>query len=311
MAAPTRAASPPDPTRVVREVQRVADDRHLHQPDAPQHHPDGEQRQQAQGRVEEAAGDHDRGVVPQHGVREPAPQSADRECEEQQEPGARATSHRPRVYHEEPRGRARGGRALVTRDGCRVVSGTCRSNELSWCSPIPTTPSSARPGTVATWTREGTQVEYVCVTDGSAGSNEPGADRDELAALAARRAARRVRRAWASENCTFLGVRDGYVELTLDLRKAITREVRRFRPDIFVVPDPIRLWDPERALHQPHRPSDRRHGVPRRGQPRRADPAAVPRAARRGVRAVRDPADVDAHAGRTPTRSSTSPRRSS
>ncbi len=109
-------------------------------------------------------------------------------------------------------------------------------------------------GTVAKWTREGVTVEYVCVTDGSAGSNEPGARRDELAAL------RRDEQLAACdvlgvENCTFLGIQDGHVELTLALRGAITREVRRFRPDIFMVPDPIRLWDPERRYinHTDHR----------------------------------------------------------
>lgn len=35
-------------------------------------------------------------------------------------------------------------------------------------------------GTVAAWIREGTEVHYVCVTDGSAGSNEIGATREQL-----------------------------------------------------------------------------------------------------------------------------------
>jgi LmbE family N-acetylglucosaminyl deacetylase len=109
-------------------------------------------------------------------------------------------------------------------------------------------------GSVAKWVREGIEVEYVCVTDGSAGSNEPGARRDELSAL------RRDEQLAACDvlgvqRCTFLGIQDGHVELTMDLRKAITREVRRFRPDRFVVPDPIRLWDPERRYinHTDHR----------------------------------------------------------
>jgi LmbE family N-acetylglucosaminyl deacetylase len=109
-------------------------------------------------------------------------------------------------------------------------------------------------GTVARWVREGLTVEYVCVTDGSAGSNEPGARREELAAL------RRDEQLAACDvlgvrDCTFLGIPDGHVELTLDLRRAITREVRRFRPDVFVVPDPIRMWDPERRYinHTDHR----------------------------------------------------------
>src|SRR5439155_19512579 len=36
-------------------------------------------------------------------------------------------------------------------------------------------------GTVASWTRQGTEVQYVCVTDGSAGSNDPAVIPGELA----------------------------------------------------------------------------------------------------------------------------------
>jgi LmbE family N-acetylglucosaminyl deacetylase len=109
-------------------------------------------------------------------------------------------------------------------------------------------------GTVAKWTNEGVRVRYVCVTDGSAGSNEPGARRDELAVLRKdeQLAACEV---LGVEECTFLGVPDGSVEVTLDIRRGITREVRRFRPDVFVVPDPVRMWDSERRYinHIDHR----------------------------------------------------------
>jgi len=109
-------------------------------------------------------------------------------------------------------------------------------------------------GTVAAWTRDGTQVAYVCVTDGSAGSNEPGVSRDELAPIreAEQRAACDV---LGVDDCVFLGIRDGMVEVTLDLRRSITREVRRFRPDVLLVPDAARLWDEERRYvnHSDHR----------------------------------------------------------
>jgi LmbE family N-acetylglucosaminyl deacetylase len=109
-------------------------------------------------------------------------------------------------------------------------------------------------GTVARWTREGTQVEYVCVTDGAAGANEPGADLQELARTreAEQRAACDV---LGVAHCTFLGWRDGEVEPSLQLRKAITREVRRFRPDVLVGPDPTRFWDEGRTYinHPDHR----------------------------------------------------------
>ncbi len=109
-------------------------------------------------------------------------------------------------------------------------------------------------GTVAMWTREGARVRYVCVTDGSAGSNEPGAVRSEIAEV------RRDEQLAACEvlgveDCAFLGVPDGEVEVTLELRRAITREVRRFRPDVLIAPDPQRLWAEDRSYinHPDHR----------------------------------------------------------
>jgi LmbE family N-acetylglucosaminyl deacetylase len=109
-------------------------------------------------------------------------------------------------------------------------------------------------GTIAKWIQAGTEVRYVCVTDGSAGSNESGATREAL---------RRIRREellaacemLGVKDCAFLGWVDGEVEVTLELRKALTREVRRFRPDVLMVPDPTRFWDEERSYinHPDHR----------------------------------------------------------
>ena len=72
-------------------------------------------------------------------------------------------------------------------------------------------------GTVAGWTRAGARVTYVCVTDGSAGSNDEGVVREELAKLrqAEQEAACDV---LGVEGCVFLGIVDGMVEPTLDLR---------------------------------------------------------------------------------------------
>jgi LmbE family N-acetylglucosaminyl deacetylase len=109
-------------------------------------------------------------------------------------------------------------------------------------------------GTVATWTNAGAEVVYVSVTDGSAGSNEPGVTRDELREIrkAEQEAACEVLRV---KECVFLDFPDGMVEVTLDLRRAITRVVRRVRPDVLVVPDPTRFWDEEQTYvnHPDHR----------------------------------------------------------
>jgi LmbE family N-acetylglucosaminyl deacetylase len=96
-------------------------------------------------------------------------------------------------------------------------------------------------GTVAGWTRGGCEVHYVVVTDGSAGSNEPGVTREELRPIRNReqRAAAEV---LGVRTVTFLGEVDGMLEVTLDTRRKVTREVRRLRPDVIVAPDPARLW---------------------------------------------------------------------
>jgi LmbE family N-acetylglucosaminyl deacetylase len=41
---------------------------------------------------------------------------------------------------------------------------------------------------------------------------------------------------------TFLGQRDGELEVNLDTRRAVARVVRTVRPEVIVAPDPSRLW---------------------------------------------------------------------
>lgn len=96
-------------------------------------------------------------------------------------------------------------------------------------------------GTIAKWARGGCEVHYVVCTDGSAGSNEPGADRAEVAPIREReqRAAADV---LGVKSVTFLGETDGLLEVTPGTRKKVTREVRRLRPEVLVAPDPSRLW---------------------------------------------------------------------
>src|SRR5947199_10483780 len=109
-------------------------------------------------------------------------------------------------------------------------------------------------GTVAKLAREGTEVHYVCITDGSAGSNEPGVTREQLRPIREReqRAAAEV---LGVRECHFLGFVDGTLELDTELRRAMTRVVRAIRPDLMMGPDPSRLWNRDRTYinHRDHR----------------------------------------------------------
>jgi LmbE family N-acetylglucosaminyl deacetylase len=109
-------------------------------------------------------------------------------------------------------------------------------------------------GTIAAWSREGTEVAYLCVTDGSAGWNGPDLAREEIARL--RQAEQRESAdILGVETVVFLGYLDGSLEPNMDLRRALTREVRRFRPDVVVAPDPSALWSHDRTYinHPDHR----------------------------------------------------------
>ncbi|MCA1726394.1 MAG: PIG-L family deacetylase [Actinobacteria bacterium] len=105
-------------------------------------------------------------------------------------------------------------------------------------------------GTVAAWTSQGIEVHYVCVTDGSAGNNEPGWTRESIAEVR-QREQREAASILGVADVTFLGYPDGYLEVTLALRRDLTREVRRFRPDRVVTLDPSALWVARRYVNHP------------------------------------------------------------
>ncbi|MBI3647639.1 MAG: PIG-L family deacetylase [Actinobacteria bacterium] len=96
-------------------------------------------------------------------------------------------------------------------------------------------------GTVARWVREGCEVHYVCITDGSAGSNELGMTRDKLRPIREREqlAAAEV---LGVSSVTFLGEQDGMLEVNQDTRRKVCRQVRRLRPEVMLAPDPSRMW---------------------------------------------------------------------
>jgi len=108
-------------------------------------------------------------------------------------------------------------------------------------------------GTVARWVREGKTVIYVICTDGSRGSNDPKVRPEQLVAIrrAEQEAAARI---LGVEEIVYLGYEDGSLEPTLALRRDITREIRRYRPDVVVCPDPtVHYYGDSYLNHPDHR----------------------------------------------------------
>ncbi|MFI6470886.1 PIG-L deacetylase family protein [Streptomyces sp. NPDC050516] len=82
---------------------------------------------------------------------------------------------------------------------------------------------------VARWTAQGKQVGYVLATRGEAGIDGMHPDRAAPLREAEERAgAREV----GVSDVEFLGHRDGVVEYGIELRRDITRAIRRFRPEV-------------------------------------------------------------------------------
>ena len=116
----------------------------------------------------------------------------------------------------------------------------------------PDDPEFGAAGTVARWTRAGAEVTYVIVTDGDKGSSEPGMTRE---AIPRQRHAEQVAAAKVAgvDEVVFLGIRDGEVENSLELRGLLVRQIRLHRPDIIVTHDPTTYIGPHRINHRDHR----------------------------------------------------------
>ncbi|MCV2488471.1 PIG-L family deacetylase [Geodermatophilus sp. YIM 151500] len=105
-------------------------------------------------------------------------------------------------------------------------------------------------GTVASWTAAGTHVTYCIVTDGDAGGFDE-TPREEMPRL--RKAEQRAAAAAVGvSDVRFLGHPDGRLELTLDLRRDISRVIRQVRPQRVLTSSPERFWDRIGASHPDH-----------------------------------------------------------
>ena len=94
-------------------------------------------------------------------------------------------------------------------------------------------------GTVAKWTDEGVEVIYCIVTDGDAGGFDPNVPRTEIAGIRRAEQTAAAKEVGVSE-LRFLGHPDGRLVASLDLRRDISREIRRYRPDIVMCQSPQR-----------------------------------------------------------------------
>jgi len=106
-------------------------------------------------------------------------------------------------------------------------------------------------GTVAKWAKAGVEFTYCMVTNGASGSQDPDMTRERL---------RDIRAAEQSEAAKILGVKnvvflefeDGYLEPTIDVRRAVARQIRIHRPDVIFTMDPTMRYGGGYVNHPDH-----------------------------------------------------------
>jgi LmbE family N-acetylglucosaminyl deacetylase len=111
-------------------------------------------------------------------------------------------------------------------------------------------------GTVAKWVDEGWDVIYVVCTDGTGGGPDEATDvgpeaRRQITATrkAEQRAAGEV---LGLRDIVFLDLPDGLVMPTMELRRELTRLLRRYRPQRVICLSPERTWTPTLSIGRYH-----------------------------------------------------------
>lgn len=106
-------------------------------------------------------------------------------------------------------------------------------------------------GTVALWTAAGIEVCYCVITNGDAGGFDPTVPRSEIAGI--RQAEQRAAAAAVGVTAVeFLGYPDGRLVPGLELRRDLSRVIRRVRPQRLLAQTPARNYQRIYASHPDH-----------------------------------------------------------
>ena len=116
----------------------------------------------------------------------------------------------------------------------------------------PDDPEFLAGGTVARLAKEDRELTYLIVTNGNKGSSDRSVTSERLAPVREAEQ-RRAAQVLGVGRVEFLGYQDGELEDTRDLRRDITREIRRWRPDLIITLNPHRTYNNFPGWHRDHR----------------------------------------------------------
>ena len=105
-------------------------------------------------------------------------------------------------------------------------------------------------GTLARWAREGCRTSYVLCTSGEVGIAEQNMTKSRAAEIREAEQMAAANIAGASE-VIFLREPDGMLAPSLELRRKLVREIRRFRPEVVLTGDPTVVWGSNSYINHP------------------------------------------------------------
>ena len=105
-------------------------------------------------------------------------------------------------------------------------------------------------GTLARWAKAQARIIYVLLTSGDVGIDEPGMTRARATEIREAESRLAAEIAGVSE-IIFMREPDGLLSPTLELRKKLVREIRRFRPEVIVCGDPTVVWAGDNYINHP------------------------------------------------------------
>ena len=133
---------------------------------------------------------------------------------------------------------------------------TTANGRVMFVAAHPDDPEFLAGGTIARLAKEGREITYVIVTNGNKGSSDRGVTSEQLAPIRAEEQ-RRAARVLGVERVEFLGYEDGEVDDTRDLRRDVTREIRRWQPELIITLNPHRTYDNFPGWHRDHHTTGR------------------------------------------------------
>jgi LmbE family N-acetylglucosaminyl deacetylase len=101
----------------------------------------------------------------------------------------------------------------------------------------PDDPEFSAGGTLALWTGAGAEITYLILTNGDKGNDDPEMTPERLIALR-QEEQRSAAEVLGVKRVLFFGEPDGELVPSLELRRRVVAEIRRYQPEAILAPDP-------------------------------------------------------------------------